>query len=149
MTDFAKFDSMFDLDGLKKDIENAAGNTFSNEPVPHGKYEVAVQKLELVASKSSGKPMLSCWFKIVNGPQENRLLFMNQVITQGFQIHLANEFLRSLGSGIAIEFSSYSQYGELIMDIFEAIDGNKEYAVKYGERKGYDTYEIEEVFDLD
>lgn len=149
MADFSKFDKAFDLEGLKKDVADAASNTFSNDPVPHGNYEVAIAKLELVESKSSGKPMVSCWFKVVNGPQSNRMIFMNQVITQGFQIHVANEFLRSLESGINVEFNSYSQYADLLMDIAEAVDGKHEYALKYGENKGFDTFEITEVFDLD
>lgn len=72
---------------------------------------------------------------------------MNQVVTQGFQIHIANEFLRSLDSGIDIEFESYSQYAQLLMDVAEAIDGQLEYAVEYGERKGFNTFTIAEVFE--
>lgn len=150
MTNFAAFDKAFDIDGLKKDVADAASNNFSNDPVPHGSYEVSVQKLELVASKSSGKPMVSCWFKVVSdGPQKNRMIFMNQVITTGFQIHLASEFVRSLAPGMDVKFDSFSQFGELLMDVAESIDGKYEYALKYGENKGFDTFEITEVFDLD
>jgi len=58
--------------------------------------------------------MVSCWMKIVSGEYEGSLIFMNQVITKGFQIHIANEFLRSLESGSDIEFNTYSQYGQLL-----------------------------------
>ena len=78
---------------------------------------------------------------------------MNQVITQGFQIHIVNEFLRSLTKGCAvpnIEFKSYSQYADLIMDIHEMIAENFEYEVKYGQtKKGFDTFEITEIYELD
>lgn len=144
--DFSKFDKQVDLEGLKKDIEDSANNDFKD--VPHGNYEVAITKLELAESKK-GDPMVKIWFKVVNGEYKGSLIFMNQVITRGFQIHIVDELLRSLETGIEISFESYSQYNNLLLDIFEAIDGNFEYGLKYGENKGFDTFEITEVFELD
>lgn len=144
--DFSKFDKQVDLEGLKKDIEDSANNDFKD--VPHGNYEVAITKLELAESKK-GDPMVKIWFKVVNGEYKGSLIFMNQVITRGFQIHIVDELLRSLETGIEISFESYSQYNDLLLDIFEAIDGNFEYGLKYGENKGFDTFEITEVFELD
>lgn len=144
--DFSKFDKQVDLEGLKKDIEDSANNDFKE--VPHGNYEVAITKLELSESKK-GDPMVKIWFKVVNGEYKGSLIFMNQVITRGFQIHIVDELLRSLETGIEISFESYSQYNDLLLDIFEAIDGNFEYGLKYGENKGFDTFEITEVFELD
>ena len=74
---------------------------------------------------------------------------MNQVITRGFQIHIVDEFLRSLDTDIDIVFESYSQFNELLMDVFEAIDGNFEYGLKYGENKGFNTFEITDVFEVE
>jgi hypothetical protein len=144
--DFSKFDKQVDLEGLKKDIEDSANNDFKE--VPHGTYEVAIAKLELGESKK-GDPMVKVWFKIISGEYKGSLLFMNQVITKGFQIHIVDELLRSLGTDIDIHFDSYSQYNELVLDVFEAVEDNFEYALNYGERKGFDTFEITEVFELD
>lgn len=144
--DFLKFDKQIDLEGLKKDIEDSANNDF--EEVPLGNYEVAINKLELGESKK-GDPMVKIWFKVVSGEYKGSLIFMNQVITRGFQIHIVNELLRSLETDIEISFESYSQYNELLMDIFDAVDGNYEYGLKYGENKGFATFEITEVFELD
>ena len=144
--DFSKFDKQVDLEGLKKDIEDSANNDFKE--VPHGNYEVAINKLELGESKK-GDPMVKIWFKVVSGEYKGSLIFMNQVITKGFQIHIVDELLRSLETDIEISFESYSQYNELLMDIFDAVDGNYEYGLKYGENKGFDTFEITEVFELD
>lgn len=144
--DFSKFDKQVDLEGLKKDIVDSANNDFKE--VPHGSYEVAITKLELGESKK-GDPMVKIWFKIIAGEYKNSLIFMNQVITQGFQIHIVDEFLRSLGTDIDIAFESYSQYNELLMDIFEAIDDKLEFALKYGENKGFNTFKITDVFELD
>ncbi|SHF43655.1 hypothetical protein SAMN02746091_02527, partial [Caloramator proteoclasticus DSM 10124] len=50
---------------------------------------------------------------------------------------------------IEVEFESFSQYNDLILDIHEAIDGNLEYAVEYGETsKGFKTFKITEVFEV-
>ena len=143
-----KFDKAIDVEGLQKDIQEAAENGANFREVPHGEYEVKIEKLELVESKA-GDPMVTVWFKILTGEYKGCMIFMNQVITKGFQIHLMNEFLRSLDSGYDVEFRSYSQYDQLLMDIHEAIDGQLEYGLKYGEgKKGFNTYEITDVYDV-
>lgn len=144
--DFSKFDKMVDLEGLKHDIEASADNDFRE--VPHGAYEVAITKLKLDESKK-GDPMVKVWFKIIAGEYKGSLLFMNQVITRGFQIHIVDEFLKSLDTDIDIYFESYSQYNELLMEVFDAIDGNFEYGLQYGENKGFDTFKITDVFEVE
>lgn len=151
MVDFSKFDKAMDLDGLKNDIADAQTNSGGEfREVPHDSYEVEINKIELTTSKK-GDPMFSCWMKIIEGEYENSMIFMNQVVTQGFQIHIVNGFLRSLveGMNIDVSFETYSQYAELILDIAEAIDGQREYLVNYGERKGFNTFAIEKVYDVD
>lgn len=144
-----KFDKLFDTESLVNDVEEAKENNSSYKEVPHGNYEVSIEKLELVASKA-GDPMVTCWFNVLEGEYKGSKIFMNQVITKGFQIHIANEFLRSLESGQDIEFKSYSQYGELLMDVLEAVDGTFEYSLKYEKgKKDFSTYEIADVFEVD
>ena len=150
-----KFDDAIDTKGLAKDTKEAAENGGSGDfkEVPHGDYEVAVQQMELKASKK-GDPMVSIWFKIVDGDFKGSLIFFNQVITQGFQVHIVNEMLRMMVSEMAdapeIEFKSYKQYGNLIMDIFEAVSDDFEYALSYKKgKKDFSTYEIKEVFVLE
>lgn len=143
-----EFDKKVDLKGLNDEIKNAeADNGGEFERVPDGVYEVGINKLELKQSKK-GDPMVVCYYKILAGQYKNRLIFQHQVITRGFQIHIANELLRSLDTGVNIEFATYSQYDDLIMDVKEAIDAQKlEYALNYGKNdKGFDTFKIEEVF---
>lgn len=145
--DFEKYDKKVDLEGLKKDIEDSSNNDFKS--VPHGNYEVAITKLELGESKK-GDPMVKIWFKVVSeGEYKNSLIFMNQVITQGFQIHIVDELLRKLETDVDVHFESYSQYNEMLMDIFETIDGHFEYGLKYSDNKGFDKFEITDVFELD
>ncbi|MBA9087496.1 hypothetical protein FHR92_003981 [Fontibacillus solani] len=145
-----KFDEAIDTQGLAADVKEAAENgAGSFKEVPHGDYEVEVNKMELVSSKK-GDPMVSIWFKVVSGDFKGSLIFFNQVITQGFQIHIVNELLRSMDTELDIKFETYKQYGSLLMDVFEAIDGNLEFALKYAKgKKDFSTYEITEVFEVE
>ena len=152
---FAQWDNAVDVEGLKKDIQEAAENGGGNfKEVPHGKYEIAIEKMELKATKEKKDPMVSIWMKICDGEFKGSLIFMNQVITQGFQIHIVNEFLRSLieecPDAPTVEFKSYTQYAELLMDIHELIAESFEYAVDYGQtKKGFDTFKITEIYALE
>ncbi len=147
--DFSKFDKKVDLEGLKQDITEAEENGGGEfKEVPHGNYEVAITKLELDESKK-GDPMVKVWFKILEGEYKGSLIFMNQVITRGFQIHIVDEFLRSLETDIEVGFVSYADYAQLLMDIYEAVNGNYEYGLKYGENKGFNTFEITDVFEVE
>ena len=148
--DFSKFNKAVDLEALKHDIQEAEenGGLGDYKEVPTGTYEVKIEKMELKESKK-GDPMLSVWFKILNGEFENSMIFMNQVITQGFQIHISNTFLRSLDTGLEIHFDDFEQYANLIMDVHEKVDEQRlEFALDYGKtNKGFSTFEITEVFE--
>ena len=92
--------------------------------------------------------------KIVEGEYKGSLIFMNQVVTQGFQFHIVNDFVRSLVSEmddpIDVHFKTYNQYGNTLMDVMEAIDNNFEYQLDYRENsKGYNEFEIKEVYVLE
>ena len=138
---FEKFDEIVDLQGLKQDILNNTGY----KKVPYGTYEVEVVKMELTKSKA-GNPMVSIWFKIVRGEYSDQLLFLNQVITKGFQIGIVNELLNNMHTSQNVEFMSFTQYSKLLEDIFEEINGKFEFALDYNERKGYDIFRIIEIF---
>jgi hypothetical protein len=146
---FAKFDKEFDVKGLREDLKNISTGDAEYKEVPLGTYEVKIEKLELAESKS-GKPMVSCWMRILEGEYKNSILFMNQVIHTPYGLHMANEFLRSLESGIEVEFESFTQYHNMLLNIHEAIDETYEYAVEYGEtKKGFKTFKIVEVFEVE
>lgn len=152
---FDKWDKEIDVEGLAADVKGAAENGSGNyKEVPHGNYEVSIEKMELKES-SKGKPMVTIWFKVVSdGEYKGSLIFMNQVITQGFHIHIVNKLLRAMTEECSdapeIEFNNYNQYRNLIMDIHELISDNFEFALKYGKgKKDFSTYEITEVFVLE
>lgn len=151
---FDKWDKAFDVENLAKDVAEASNNSSgSYEEAPHGDYEVAIEKMELKASKK-GDPMVSIWFRIVDGSYKGSIIFFNQVITQFFQIHIVNELLRMMVSEMedapTIKFKTYNQYADLLMDIHEAVSDTFEYKLSYKKgKKDFSTYEIKEVFILD
>jgi len=151
MNIFDKWDKNTDLDGLKKDVEEAKknGNSGTYKEVPEGTYEVLIEKMELKES-SKGDPMFSCWFKILTGDYKNSRIFMNQIVNQGFQIGIVNDFLRSLETDVDIEFESYAKYADLILDVMEEVDGSLEFLLDYGKNsKGFNTYRIKEVYEVE
>lgn len=145
---YDEFDANVDTDGLAKDVKDAE-NGGDRRDVPHGKYEVGVNRIELKKS-NSGKPMVSIWFKVLAGEFKGSLIFFNQVITQGFQIHIVNELCRKLSDGkVKMEFVNYKQYNQLLLDVFE-VSGNYEYALNYKAGKNdFSEYKIEDVFELE
>ena len=147
---FEKFNAMFDLEGLKSDIDDAASKNTEFVEIPHGDYEVKVVKLELgetsAKSKSPGMPMGKIWYTILAGDYKNQMIFQNQMLTSGFGIHFMNELLTSFQSDFDVEFENFEQYGQLLEDIAENIK-DAEYQLSYSENnKGYDTYEIVQRF---
>lgn len=153
---FDKWDNNIDTKGLAEDVKQAAidGENRTYKEVEPGEYEVSVEQME-VKESSKGDPMVSIWFKIVsNGKYKGSMIFMNQVITKGFQVNIVNKILRAMTEACSdapeIEFKTYKEYAELVMDVHEAISGNFEYALKYGKNnKGFNTFEISEVFVLE
>lgn len=146
-----KFNSLFDMEGLKHDIETSASSDGDFVEVPKGDYEVKVVKLELgqtgEKSKNPGMPMAKVWFEVLAGDYKGQKIFMNQMLTSGFGIHKMNQFLESLETGIAIEFENFAQYDDLINRVFKEVDGVAEYQLTYGENnKGFSTYTIVQRF---
>lgn len=145
---FEKWNKSVDLNGLRNDVAEASQNKSGEyAEVPIGNYEVKITKAEVKATRN-GDPMATIWFKIVEGDYKNQNLFMNQVITQGFQIHIVNNFLESLDTGLDIEFIDYDQYNNLLMDVVEKVEElGLEYLLEYGEKKGFNTFKISEVYE--
>ena len=149
---FEKWNESADLAGLQQDIKDAQENKREYDEIPHGEYEVKVDKMELKATKTDKQPMVSIQFRILNGKYKNSCLFFNKKIrgtkNDGLMIHQSNEFLRSMETDLEIEFVDYKQYADLLLDVAESCDTNKlEFALKYEDNKGYDKFTITEVFE--
>jgi hypothetical protein len=57
------------------DGDYAAAEVDKREPLPDGKYQVNVEKVELTRSRTAGKPMLKWTLRILGGPHEGRCLW--------------------------------------------------------------------------
>lgn len=143
---FEKFNSMFNVTEIAAAAKEAANNTgeFERKEVPFGDYEVRVTKLEIgecpFDGEYKGMPEAHVWFRIINHPEyAGQTLFMNKRLISmrnpksGFLIHKFNEFLETLQSGITPVFENWQQYGEMVDQMFTAIDGRAEYQVHYYE----------------
>ena len=151
--DFDKINRSVDLEGLRKDVENASANGTGDFPtVPAGKYEVALVSMEIKGTKKDNRPMLAASFKILSGEYKNQRLFMNRVIygtkNDGNMIKSAVGWLNSMESGVDVAFQDYKQFAELVMDVAEAIDGKIEYAVEYDPEQ-FNSIKIVEIFDVE
>ena len=82
-----KYDQDIDLEGLKKDVEEASENSGGDYPeIPPGDYEVALKSLELGLTKENPRPMVKAQFVIVDGKYKNSYLFLNQVVVEGLSL---------------------------------------------------------------
>lgn len=151
--DFDKINRSVDLEGLRKDVENASANGTGDFPtVPAGKYEVALVSMEIKGTKKDNRPMLAASFKILSGEYKNQRLFMNRVIygtkNDGNMIKSAVGWLNSLESGVEVAFQDYKQFSDLVMEVGEAIDGKIEFAVEYDPDQ-FNSIKIVEIFDVE
>lgn len=132
--------------------DNKKGGDY--EEVPHGKYVVAIEQMEVKKTKTSNKPMLSIWFKILEGDFENNIIFYNQVIVEDFQISIAKDMLKELvakcDKAPEIKFEGYAKFNKLVMDVFELLADDYEYLLEYkAGKKGFSKYYIKEVYELE
>ena len=151
--DFDKINRSVDLEGLRKDVENASENGTGDFPtIPAGKYEVALVSLEIKGTKKDNRPMLAASFKILSGEYKNQRLFMNRVIygtkNDGNMIKSAVGWLNTLESGVDVAFHDYKQFADVVMDVAEAVDGKIEFAVEY-EYSQFNSIKIVEIFDVE
>ena len=152
--DFDKINRSVDLEGLRKDVENASANGTGDFPtIPAGKYEVALASLEIKGTKADpNRPMLAASFKILTGEYKNQRIFRNRVLlgtkNDANMIKSAEGWLASLDSGVSTVFEDYKQFNQVVLDVAEAIDGKLEYAVDYDPDR-FNSISIEEVFEVE
>lgn len=157
MSVFDKWNASVNWDEFDKEMEEIKKNGGTSrghyEKVPYGNYEVAIEKMELKENKN-GNPMLSFWFKILTGEHKGQYIFKNQVVLSPYQCHLADEFLESLDTSVAIESlqidHDYERYSRMIDDVYEQVNGHLEYLMEYSAGKnGFDDHTILEVYECE
>lgn len=145
---FDQFDSEFDTKALAQDVASAQANSGKYEEPPCDTYEVKVTYIGIGQTKA-GKPMAKVTFEIVAGELTGRRIYMSQVLTAGFQIHIFNEFLRSFKTSIPVAFTSFREYNRTMIDVKAECDERKlTFQLNFSkDKKNYNVFTIEQVFE--
>ncbi len=150
--DFSKFDATINEAELAKQLEEAKNNPQqSDKEVEEGNYTVKIEKMELGATKD-GRPMFKVQCRILDGEFKKWCLFMNRVIygtkNDANMIQSVIGWLQKLEPSMPVEFKNYSQFSELVLDIFEEVADAVELDVYY-DPNAFNSISIEEVFDAE
>lgn len=153
---YAKKINAEELAKSQKEITENANGGGNYKEVPFGTYEVMVEKMEAKMS-STNKPMVCIWFRILKGDYENNMIFYNTVFPEDWQRHRVVDFLSAILDddshkaeiNLILKDSNINEVNDFVMDIHEQINGKLEYLLDYGQKKGFNTYTIEEVFDAE
>ena len=166
--DFTKFDSMINEAELSKQLEEAKKNAPKGESLetPAGNYVTKIEKME-VGATSDGRPMFKVQMRVIEAGEnatnevteylshfknKKPCLFMNRVLygtkNDANMISSTIGWLEKLEAGIDLEFKSYSQFAELVLDVFEEVADTVELEVNYNP-KAFNSISIEEVFDAE
>lgn len=144
---FDEFDKAYDAKAMKEEVKEAADKAKEYEDLKPGTYAVYVKSMELKATRNN-EPMMAVQLKVSEGEHKNKMMFANFMLTKPFLIHKANEFLRSLGSDILVEFDSYGQYADMIDDIYNWTEEHQcDYDIEFSLRDGkYSEYKVVAVY---
>jgi hypothetical protein len=149
--DFSRFDATINEAELSKQLEEAKNNApQTDKQVPAGNYTVKIEKMEVGATKD-GRPMFNVQCRILEGEFKKWCIFLNRVLygtkNDGNMINGVIRLLQKLEPSVAVEFKNYSQFADLVLDIFEEVADAVELDVSY-DPDAFNSISIEEVFDL-
>ena len=158
MSIFEKYSSKINQEELaksQKEIQDNANSGGQREEVPVGKYEVKVDRLECKKSKA-GNLMVSIWFRILSGKFEKSVIFYNGVFHEDWMRHRVAKILsdilddgdRTAEINLILKSGDMVAINDFCMDIHEDVDDRLEYLLDYGQNKGYQTYKIDEVYEV-
>lgn len=156
--DFSKFDKMVNNDELKKQMDAAP----EFDEVPKGKYLTEIKAMEIKPTKKADKLMFAVQMQIVetiDAPkkQNKRYIFFNRVICGNKTTDKWNDGVAIKGvitwldhlfeGGAGIEFTSYEQFAEDVLEIFQDLSGQVQVEVNY-DPDAFNPIEITDVIDL-
>lgn len=164
--DFSKFDATINEAELAKQLEEAKNNAPQGEGLetPAGNYVAKIEKMEVAATKD-GRPMFKVQLRVIEAGEnatdevkeylshfknKKPCLFMNRVIygtkNDAGMISSVIGWLQKLETNDVVEFKNYSQFSDLVLDIFEEVADAVELEVAY-DPKAFNYISISEVFD--
>jgi hypothetical protein len=105
--DLSKFDAEFRAEQPEEKADF--------ESVPDGKYQVAVEKVELAEAQTTGNPMLKWTLRVIAPKFVNRLMWRNSVITHNTLKYLKTDLHRC---GLDIEkISDLPKHLKKLLDV--------------------------------
>lgn len=148
--DFSKFDQAINSAELNKQIEEAKNNApQSDRQVPAGEYTVKIEKMEVRTTKD-GRPMFSVQCRIKDGEFKKWCVFMNRTLygtkNDANMIQSVIGWLEKLEPETPVVFKNYSQFSELVLDIFEEVADLIELDINY-DPDAFNSISITEVYD--
>lgn len=165
--DFSKFDSLINEDEMAKQLEEAKNNAPQGEGMetPAGNYVVKIEKMEIATTKDD-RPMFKIQCRVIEAGEnagddvleylshfksKKPCLFMNRVIygtkNDANMIQSVIGWLEKLEPSFPVEFKNYSQFSDLVADIYEEAADTIELDVNY-DPKAFNSISIEEVFEV-
>ena len=157
--DFSKFDKLVNQKELSEQIKNADDVSFDD--VPRGTYVVDIEKMEIKPTKAGDKLMFAVQMGItetIDAPkkQDRRKVFFNRVIlgnkttdkwNDGIAIKGVISWIKKLlDEDDTIEFKSYSQFADEILDIYQDVCPNISVKIDY-DPEAFNPISIVEVYD--
>lgn len=167
--DFSKFDKTINAQEMAKQLEEAKNNAPQGESLetPAGPYIAKIEKMEIGLTKTDKRPMFKVMLRVIEAGDEagtevveylkhfknkKPCLFMNRVIygtkNDANMINSVIGWLEKLDSGIEVKFENYTQFADLVLDIFEEVADAIELDVNY-DPDAFNSISIEEVFDAE
>ena len=84
-------------------------------PIPDGKYQVTVERVEIVAAQSTGNPMLKWTLRILGPTFKDRLLWKNSVLISGLMEYVKRD-LQTCGLQLT-KISELSDHLNELLDV--------------------------------
>jgi hypothetical protein len=108
--------SEFEFDLSQFDDEYAAAPVErENDPIPDGKYQVSVHKVELARSKQTDQPMLKWQLKILAPRYAGRIIFRNNMLASAENIKWLKQDLFTCG----LELAKLSELPDRLTDLLD------------------------------
>ena len=104
-----------DLSYLDDEFEETEVPEQEFSPIPDGRYQVIVDKVELATAQSSGNPMLKWTLRILGPAYRDRLLWKNSVLLSGLLQYVKKD-LQTCGVHIQ-KISDLPNHLESLLDI--------------------------------
>jgi len=80
-----------DLSYLDESYSSAEVKETEFEDVPDGRYQISVEKAEIVRAKSTGNPLLRWTLRVIGPTQRDRLIWKNSVLTTATMDYLKSD----------------------------------------------------------